>query len=226
MTQHANNMRDISRIGPLHESSLRHSKAVFGSNFKFWSQHYWPDPPAFTANSALLLLMQCILKSCKLWGTQPGPVFFHLPDPTLAKPSRATPTVSDSSFGFVGKSLASGLTSHHQAPQILGFWNNWNLCNPLRTNHIQQPPGLCSDMPSTSDAICSQVNTNIGYEGSFQLKNKRHELIREGVRKKTRYFLWSFAKQGGRGSARVVKKPYCFFEEEKKYFFREHVESF
>ena len=41
---------------------------------------------------------------------------------------------------------------------------------------------------------------------------------------KNPYFSWSFAKPGG-GSARVVKKPYCFFEK-KKYFFREHVESF
>ena len=49
-------------------------------------------------------------------------------------------------------------------------------------------------------------------------------ILREGCRKKNPYFLWSFAKPGGGGSARVVKKPYCFFE--KKYFFREHVESF
>ena len=32
------------------------------------------------------------------------------------------------------------------------------------------------------------------------------------VPKKNPYFLWSFAKRGGGGSARVVKKPYCFFE--------------
>jgi len=41
--------------------------------------------------------------------------------------------------------------------------------------------------------------------------------IREGFRKKNPYFLWSFAKPGGGGSARVVKKPYCFFE---KVFFQ------
>ena len=49
-------------------------------------------------------------------------------------------------------------------------------------------------------------------------------LFREGCREKNPYFLWSFAKPGGGGSARVVKKPYCFFE--KVFFFREHVESF
>ena len=38
------------------------------------------------------------------------------------------------------------------------------------------------------------------------------------VPKKNPYFLWSFAKPGGGGSARVVKKPYCFFE---KVFFSE-----
>ena len=46
------------------------------------------------------------------------------------------------------------------------------------------------------------------------------ELIREGFRKKT-YFLWSFAKPGGgvgEGSKKTIKL--------KKYFFREHVESF
>ena len=42
-------------------------------------------------------------------------------------------------------------------------------------------------------------------------------LFREGFRKKNPYFLWSFAKPGGGGSARVVKKPYCFFE---KVFFQ------
>ena len=42
-------------------------------------------------------------------------------------------------------------------------------------------------------------------------------LLREGFRKKNPYFLWSFAKPGGGGSARVVKKPYCFFE---KVFFQ------
>ena len=36
--------------------------------------------------------------------------------------------------------------------------------------------------------------------------------------KKNTYFLWSFAKPGGGGSARGVKKPYCFFE--KQFFQR------
>ena len=45
----------------------------------------------------------------------------------------------------------------------------------------------------------------------------RRKNVREGFRKKNPYFLWSFAKPGGGGSARVVKKPYCFFE---KVFFQ------
>ena len=39
----------------------------------------------------------------------------------------------------------------------------------------------------------------------------------KGSEEKNSYFLWSFAKPGGGGSARVVKKPYCCFE---KVFFQ------
>ena len=46
---------------------------------------------------------------------------------------------------------------------------------------------------------------------------KKSLKVGEGCRKKKPYFLWSFAKPGGGGSARVVKKPYCFFE---KVFFQ------
>ena len=40
--------------------------------------------------------------------------------------------------------------------------------------------------------------------------------LREGLKKTYWEKVWSFAKPGGGGSARVVKKPNCFFE--KKYF--------
>ena len=44
--------------------------------------------------------------------------------------------------------------------------------------------------------------------------------LREGSKKKT-YFLWSYTIPRGRGgSVRVLKKPYWFFEEEKKLFFQ------
>jgi len=43
----------------------------------------------------------------------------------------------------------------------------------------------------------------------------------KGAEKKPVFFM-VFCQIGG-GSARVVKKPYCFFE---KLFFRENVESF
>ena len=51
----------------------------------------------------------------------------------------------------------------------------------------------------------------------FRLLQPTSYNLREGFRKKNPYFLWSFAKPGGGGSARVVKKPYCFFE---KVFFQ------
>ena len=53
----------------------------------------------------------------------------------------------------------------------------------------------------------------------FFLQKHRQNIpsLREGFRKKKPYFLWSFAKPEGGGSAREVKKPYCFFE---KVFFQ------
>ena len=47
--------------------------------------------------------------------------------------------------------------------------------------------------------------------------DRAQDITQGRVPKKNPYFLWSFAKPGGGGSARVVKKPYCFFE---KVFFQ------
>ena len=48
-----------------------------------------------------------------------------------------------------------------------------------------------------------------------------HLYLREGCRKKTPYFLWSFARGGvSEGSEKAIKLLW------KRYFFREHVESF
>ena len=49
-------------------------------------------------------------------------------------------------------------------------------------------------------------------------------LLGKGSEKKIRIFYGLLPNRGAGGSATVVKKPYCFFE--KKYFFRELIESF
>ena len=46
----------------------------------------------------------------------------------------------------------------------------------------------------------------------YKMCNVGRYILREGFRKKKPYFFGAFAKPGGGGSARVVKKPYCFFE--------------
>ena len=52
----------------------------------------------------------------------------------------------------------------------------------------------------------------------------RHKMLREGCQKKNVFFMVFCQPGGGGGPARVVKKPYRFFE--KSIFFREHVKSF
>ena len=59
---------------------------------------------------------------------------------------------------------------------------------------------------------------------SSRISKKSAEQAKGRVPEKKPVFFMVFCQTGGGGSARVVKKPYCFFE--KSIFFREHAESF
>ena len=79
-------------------------------------------------------------------------------------------------------------------------------------------------MPNFPTRVSVKVDEGQLLEYSF-INSVLHCRSKGRVPKHNPYFLWSFAKPGGGGSARVEKKPYCFFEEKEKKF-REHEESF
>ena len=77
------------------------------------------------------------------------------------------------------------------------------------------------------------INSNSQQEDPLQPLNSRPACQEEGLYKnlgkvseKLIGKKYGLLPNRGGGCPGVVKKPYCFFEEEKKYFFREYLESF
>ena len=121
--------------------------------------------------------------------------------------------------------FCSFLTSQVGICSVLFWQAKWGCsatfdCNRLCTCCNRHNAQMLSILLCRAFKISYRRNASSGFSHLLAPANKGR------VPKKKYVFLLVFCQTGGRGgSPRVVKKPYCFFEE-KKFFFREHVKSF